>query len=243
MFDGRGGLKIVDFGVARLAQTAAARLTAIKPSLAVRHTCHRSTEHGSVPPQPADRGMGDRCAWALHLADHAGVVLSAVGLLFWDCHLAVRSRAASRSYAGVRMSSQVEHEGRALCQFHQVWSEVMRRPSTAPDIDPSRYRAGVEAIGFTENLLEGGGFDKTMTAPTDAVVHAEWSPSPRRPPTGLYATTSTDHHEAWCGARLRLILTRPFDAGLQNACPACINAFRLGYPEALLGQEKLKRGL
>ena len=30
MFDGRGGLKIVDFGVARLAQTAAARLTATK---------------------------------------------------------------------------------------------------------------------------------------------------------------------------------------------------------------------
>jgi hypothetical protein len=71
----------------------------------------------------------------------------------------------------------------------------MRRPSTAPDIDPSRYRAGVEAIGFTKNLLEGGGFDKTMTAPTDAVVHAEWSPSPRRPPTGLYPTT-------------RLIITR-----------------------------------
>jgi eukaryotic-like serine/threonine-protein kinase len=30
MFDGRGGFKIVDFGVARLAQTAAARLTATK---------------------------------------------------------------------------------------------------------------------------------------------------------------------------------------------------------------------
>jgi serine/threonine protein kinase len=30
MFDGRGGLKIVDFGIARLAQTAAARLTATK---------------------------------------------------------------------------------------------------------------------------------------------------------------------------------------------------------------------
>jgi hypothetical protein len=176
---------------------------------------------------------------ALHLTDHAGVVLSAFGLLFWDCHLAVEA-GPRRARMGVRMSSQVKHEDWALCQFHQVRSEVMRRPSTAPDIDPSRYRAGVEAIGFTKNLLEGG---KTMTAPTDAVVHAEWSPSPRRPPTGLHATTSTDHHEAWCGARLRLILTRPFDAGLQNACPACINAFRLGYPEALLGQEKLKRGL
>jgi serine/threonine protein kinase len=30
MFDARGGLKIVDFGIARLAQTAAARLTATK---------------------------------------------------------------------------------------------------------------------------------------------------------------------------------------------------------------------
>jgi eukaryotic-like serine/threonine-protein kinase len=30
MFDGRGGLKILDFGIARLAQTAAARLTATK---------------------------------------------------------------------------------------------------------------------------------------------------------------------------------------------------------------------
>ncbi|MCE3276500.1 MAG: hypothetical protein K0R13_2355 [Propionibacteriaceae bacterium] len=78
---------------------------------------------------------------APHLADHAGVVLSAFGLLFWDCHLAVEA-------------------------------------------------------------------------------------GPRRGCT-----------------RLRLILTRPFDAGLQNACPACINAFRGGYPEALLGQEKLKRGL
>jgi hypothetical protein len=28
---------------------------------------------------------------ALHLADHAGVVLSAFGLLFWDCHLAVEA--------------------------------------------------------------------------------------------------------------------------------------------------------
>ena len=28
---------------------------------------------------------------APHLADHAGVVLSAFGLLFWDCHLAVEA--------------------------------------------------------------------------------------------------------------------------------------------------------
>jgi hypothetical protein len=127
-------------------------------------------------------------------------------------------RAAQRSYAGVRMSSQIEDEGRSLCQSHQVRSEVMRRPSTAPEIDPGKYRAGVETIGFTKSLLEGGGFHKTMTAPTDAVVHAEWSPSPRRPPAELYATSSSDHHQAWCGARLLLILTKPFDAGLQNAC-------------------------
>ena len=119
----------------------------------------------------------------------------------------------------------------------------MQRPSTTPDIDPSRYRAGVETIGFTTSLLEGGGFDKTMTAPTNAVVHAEWSPSPRRPPARLYATTSTDHHEAWCGVRLRLILTESFDGGSKNACTACNAALRRGYPEALLRRERLQRGL
>src|SRR5215208_4653902 len=43
MFDTRGGLKIVDFGIARLAQTATSRLPRRILSLAVRRTSHRSS--------------------------------------------------------------------------------------------------------------------------------------------------------------------------------------------------------
>jgi hypothetical protein len=100
--------------------------------------------------------------------------------------------------------------------------------------EPSRYRAGVERISFTQHSLEGGGFDREMTAPADAVVHAEWSGSPRRPPAQLYATTSNERHEAWCGARLRLILAEPFNRGSVKASPACLDAFRRGYPHALM---------
>jgi hypothetical protein len=108
------------------------------------------------------------------------------------------------------------------------------RPRIEPEIDPGRYRARVETISFSHGSLEGGGFVKSMTVPADAVVHAEWSRSPRRPPNGLYATTSTDHHEAWCGARLRLILPTSFDQRSANVCPACVKAFWRGYPEALI---------
>jgi hypothetical protein len=108
------------------------------------------------------------------------------------------------------------------------------RPRIEPEIDPGQYRAGVEEISFSQSSLEGGGFIKSMTIPADAVVHAEWSQSPRRPPSALYAATSKDHHEAWCGVRLRLILPKPFDRRSANVCPACVNAFRRGYPEALI---------
>jgi hypothetical protein len=35
-------------------------------------------------------------------------------------------------------------------------------------------------------------------------------------------------------ARLRLILTEHFNPGSVKACPACLEAFRRGYPEALM---------
>jgi hypothetical protein len=100
--------------------------------------------------------------------------------------------------------------------------------------EPARYRAGVERIGYRQRFLEGGGIDKETIVPPDAVVHAEWSGSPRRPPARLYATSSSERHEAWCGARLVLILTESFDSGSVMACPACLAAFRRGYTEALI---------
>jgi|SRR5215211_4754238 hypothetical protein len=99
------------------------------------------------------------------------------------------------------------------------------RPRIEPELDPGRYPAGVENISFSHGSVEGGAFTKSMMVPADAVVHAEWSRSPRRPPNGLYATTSTDHHEAWCGVRLRLILPRSFDRRSANVCQACLKAF------------------
>jgi hypothetical protein len=102
-------------------------------------------------------------------------------------------------------------------------------------LEPGRYRSGVETISRIQRSLEGGGFDRKMTVPTDAVVHAEWTPGwPHRPPARLYATTSNERHEAWCGARLRLILTEHFNPGSVKACPACLEAFHRGYPEALM---------
>jgi hypothetical protein len=115
-----------------------------------------------------------------------------------------------------------------------------------PEIDPGRYRAGVENISFSQSSLEGGGFTKSMTTPRDAVQHAEWSSRPRRPPRGLYATTSHEYHESWCGVRIRLILPNAFDLHAPNACPACVQAFWRGYPRALVpGASKvgnLRRG-
>ena len=105
----------------------------------------------------------------------------------------------------------------------------------SPDFDPGRYRAGAETIGHRRRALEGGGVDREMTVPAEAVIHAEWMPgSPRRAPMRLYATTSHERHEAWCGARLRLILPEPFNPGSVKACPTCLEAFRRGYPAALL---------
>lgn len=107
-----------------------------------------------------------------------------------------------------------------------------------PAFDPRRYRAGTETIGHRRRGLEGGGVDREMTVPADAVIHAEWMRGfPRRPPARLYATTSHERHEAWCGARLRLILTEPFDPGSVRACPACLEAFHRGYPAALLPKD------
>lgn len=104
--------------------------------------------------------------------------------------------------------------------------------------DPARYRAGTETIGHKRRALEGGGFDREMTVPADAVIHAEWMHgSPRRPPRQLYATTSHERHEAWCGARLRLIMLEPFNPGSVRACPACLEAFTRGYPAALIPKE------
>jgi hypothetical protein len=47
----------------------------------------------------------------------------------------------------------------------------------------------------------------------------------------------SERHEGWCGARLRLILTEHLDPGSVKACPACLEAFRRGYPEALMPTE------
>lgn len=103
--------------------------------------------------------------------------------------------------------------------------------------DPGRYRAGTESIGHKRRALEGGGFDREMTVPADEVIHAEWTHGfPRRPPLRLYATASHEHHEAWCGTRLRLILPEPFDPGSVRACPACLDAFDRGYPAALIAR-------
>jgi len=100
--------------------------------------------------------------------------------------------------------------------------------------EPGRYRAGVETISHKRHPLEGGGVYTEMAVPTDAVVHAEWMQGPpRRPPRQLYATPSDERHEAWCGERLRLILPERFNPGSVKACPACLEAFDRGYPEAL----------
>lgn len=106
-----------------------------------------------------------------------------------------------------------------------------------PDVDPRRYRAAAESVGFHQRDLEGGEVDRQLAVPADAVIHAEWmAGTPRRPPLGLMATVSHEHHEAWCGVRVRMILPETFNPGSVRACPACLDAFHRGYPEALLRQ-------
>lgn len=102
-------------------------------------------------------------------------------------------------------------------QFH-----VSKKRGPVSIIDPRQFRAGVEWIESAH----------VLTPARDSLVHAEWSPR-RYPPRFLYATTSHEVHSAWCGTRLRLILTEMFDPTAEGVCPACIEAFRRGYPEAL----------
>jgi hypothetical protein len=89
-------------------------------------------------------------------------------------------------------------------------------------IDPRQFRAGVEWIESAHVLAPARG----------SLVHAEWSPR-RHPPRFLYSTTSHEIHAAWCGTRLRLTLTEMFDPAAEEICPACMEAFGRGYPEAL----------
>lgn len=93
-------------------------------------------------------------------------------------------------------------------------------------IDPRSFRAGVEWIKSTRDLAPAPG----------SLVHAEWSER-SRPPVRPYATTSHEVHSAWCGARLRLILTELFDPTSPQTCPECLKAFRRGYPVALFPGE------
>jgi hypothetical protein len=76
-------------------------------------------------------------------------------------------------------------------------------------IDPRQFRAGVEWIKSAHVLAPARG----------SLVHAEWSPR-RYPPRFLYATTSHEVHSAWCGTRLRLILTEMFDPTAEGVCPS-----------------------
>lgn len=112
--------------------------------------------------------------------------------------------------------------------------QFMRRRRFEPaSLDPCRYRAGVEEVGRRTRVLEGGDLDREIAVPNSVVVHAEWTMRPRRPPMRLYAVLAGERHEAWCGARLRLILPKRFDASSVRACPDCLQAFERGYPVAL----------
>jgi hypothetical protein len=90
---------------------------------------------------------------ALHLADHAGVVLSAFGLLFWDCHLAVEAgpRRGRMRACGclLKLSMRV---GRFVSSTGTVRSH-------ATTIDRSGHRSKQvprrsRAIGFTKNFVK-----------------------------------------------------------------------------------------
>lgn len=71
-------------------------------------------------------------------------------------------------------------------------------------VNPSDYRAGAEWIKSTQHPKEPRDGDP---------LHAHWSPigAKFRPFVEKYGLSTDMRVNAWCGARLRLILDEPFD--------------------------------